>query len=433
MQVMLQSNDLSLSSTTNDARQSQKHVRTASSNNDSDFKDHLNRSLKSDIEGDNNNSKTEPQNPKALTQNPKTLTQKPLTAPDIPSDVKNVLQSESLINHVDSLSVNSFVDSPVENEDLSFSLSSHHALVDQPVLLASNVELMPTLSQLDESPANDLVEEDKILLPSDLTALFTLQQMGTPSVQSSSEEISSVAALLGHLNKSQGILKAVPEMLNVMGDPEEPSPGKAISEFNALFSSLEEGDSNESPAPKTTLSINIASNAPVAAVVPEEDSTTSFVSLTRPVDSPTSTARGLLMPTEFAQGFGQPGWDSEVGEKVLYMAAKNLTFADIRLDPPELGSLQVRVTVQNEQAQVAFISPHVVVREALDSHATRLREMFAEQGLLLADVHVSDQERQHSGKGDESSPDDTDFIEGESVTVLGEYLVEDIRLVDDYV
>lgn len=133
----------------------------------------------------------------------------------------------------------------------------------------------------------------------------------------------------------------------------------------------------------------------------------------------------------FNQPFSQAGWNNEVGEKVLWMAAQNLKFADIRLDPPELGSLQVRVTVQNEQAQVSFISPHPAVREALDSQATRLREMMADQGLTLVDVNVSDRE---SRQGDRSeNPDDEGLQESEEVTLIAESAVSSVNLVDHYV
>lgn len=133
----------------------------------------------------------------------------------------------------------------------------------------------------------------------------------------------------------------------------------------------------------------------------------------------------------FNQPFSQGGWNNEVGEKVLWMAAQNLKFADIRLDPPELGSLQVRVTVQNEQAQVSFISPHPAVREALDSQATRLREMMADQGLTLVDVNVSDRE---SRQGDRSeNTDDEDLQESEEVTLIAESAVSSVNLVDHYV
>lgn len=99
---------------------------------------------------------------------------------------------------------------------------------------------------------------------------------------------------------------------------------------------------------------------------------------------------------------GSSSWQIAISEKVATMAAQRLTEAEIQLDPPELGQLQVRVTVNQDQAQVSFVSPHAAVREALDQTALRLREMFSGEGLNLVDVDVSDQSHPDSSEGEES-------------------------------
>lgn len=154
------------------------------------------------------------------------------------------------------------------------------------------------------------------------------------------------------------------------------------------------------------------------------------------VETATAAQRPNMAALAFNQSFGQPGWDNEVGEKVLFMAAQNLKFAEIRLDPPELGSLQVRVSVQNDQAHVSFVSPHAAVREALDSQATRLREMLAEQGMSHVDVDVSDRRQQEkSSEEGESERDahESDAHESDDITVIAQSSVSSLNLVDHYV
>lgn len=102
--------------------------------------------------------------------------------------------------------------------------------------------------------------------------------------------------------------------------------------------------------------------------------------------SPTAKVPGAMLPH-----FNNSGWGDSVGQKVLWMAKQNITSADMRLDPPDLGSIHVRVTVQNDQAQVTFSSPQALVRDALDQNSARLRDMLAEQGLDNVDVDVSDE------------------------------------------
>lgn len=99
-----------------------------------------------------------------------------------------------------------------------------------------------------------------------------------------------------------------------------------------------------------------------------------------------------FMPTTF----GQAGWSEQVASQVAWFSSKNVREAEIQLDPPELGSLQVRVTMSQEQASVSFSSPHASVREALDQSVVRLREMFNEQNIDLVDVDVSGQSHDES-------------------------------------
>lgn len=134
---------------------------------------------------------------------------------------------------------------------------------------------------------------------------------------------------------------------------------------------------------------------------------------------------------------GQPQWPSAVAERVMWMSSQRVTSAEIHLDPPELGPLQVRVTVNQEAASVTFSSQHAAVREALDLGAFRLREMFEAEGMNLANVDVSDQslaqgsddgETGGSGQGGAGGGAE----EGEEVTAVSAISSHD-GLVDHYV
>lgn len=87
----------------------------------------------------------------------------------------------------------------------------------------------------------------------------------------------------------------------------------------------------------------------------------------------------------------QPGWSQQVTDKVMWMSSQNLQSAEIKLDPAELGRLDVKVSINQEQTQVTFTSAHAGVRDSLESQMHRLREMFAQQGMQNVDVNVADQ------------------------------------------
>jgi len=63
----------------------------------------------------------------------------------------------------------------------------------------------------------------------------------------------------------------------------------------------------------------------------------------------------------------------------------------------------VKISLNQDQTQIAFASPHAAVREALEGQMNRLRDMFTQQGMNLADVNVSDQSlaRGWQGQGSE--------------------------------
>ena len=90
---------------------------------------------------------------------------------------------------------------------------------------------------------------------------------------------------------------------------------------------------------------------------------------------------------------GNPNWARAVADKVYIAASQNLRVANIQLDPPELGALQIRlqVTGPDQQMSVTFTSPHAAVRDVLEQQIPRLREMLAEQGINLGESSVNDQ------------------------------------------
>ena len=89
--------------------------------------------------------------------------------------------------------------------------------------------------------------------------------------------------------------------------------------------------------------------------------------------------------------FNQSTWGDEVGDRIKWMVGQNIQSAKLTLNPPQLGPIEVKITVQNDQMNVMFTAHHAAVRDALESAVPRLREMFGDSGLNLADVDVSQQ------------------------------------------
>ena len=110
-----------------------------------------------------------------------------------------------------------------------------------------------------------------------------------------------------------------------------------------------------------------------------------------PAQKAVTEGHTLMMPNQMRMS--SPAWNNALGDRAIWIAAQNNRVAEIKLDPPELGSLNVRIQINQDQVNLSFTSPHAHVRDAVEQSLPRLREMFAEQGLELQDSSVSDQSK----------------------------------------
>ncbi len=84
----------------------------------------------------------------------------------------------------------------------------------------------------------------------------------------------------------------------------------------------------------------------------------------------------------------KPEGQQQLNEKIRWMVNARNTMAEIRLDPPELGSMQVRVNVAGDAASVSFVVQSQQAKEALADAMPKLRDMLSEQGIELGDAQV---------------------------------------------
>lgn len=118
---------------------------------------------------------------------------------------------------------------------------------------------------------------------------------------------------------------------------------------------------------------------------------------------------------------------SHMQQQVGLMMARNMKSVDIRLDPPELGAIQVRLSVQNEQAAVSFVVSSQQAKDALEGSIPKLREMLEQQGMQLSD---SDVQQQDSKQQEQMNGEDGQGANGQRGIVNGE-LSEDETLAQD--
>jgi flagellar hook-length control protein FliK len=84
-------------------------------------------------------------------------------------------------------------------------------------------------------------------------------------------------------------------------------------------------------------------------------------------------------------------WERVMAGRVVWMAREGLQRADLKLNPANMGPIEVRLTINNDQANVSFVVNNPATREAIEQSLPRLREGFQASGLSLESADVSDQ------------------------------------------
>ena len=100
---------------------------------------------------------------------------------------------------------------------------------------------------------------------------------------------------------------------------------------------------------------------------------------------PTGAAPTITTPV------GQHGWAEEFSQKISWIGTQQNQVAELRLNPPNLGPLDVVLKISDNQATALFASPHGAVRDAVENALPKLREILADNGITLGNTTISDQ------------------------------------------
>ncbi len=104
--------------------------------------------------------------------------------------------------------------------------------------------------------------------------------------------------------------------------------------------------------------------------------------------------RGYVTSVDVPVGHAE--WGDKLIGKLAWLTANKLSVAEIHLTPPDMGPMEVRVQVQHEQANITVHSANPAVRDQLELHSHRLRDMLSEHGLSLEQFDVADSPQQQA-------------------------------------
>lgn len=100
---------------------------------------------------------------------------------------------------------------------------------------------------------------------------------------------------------------------------------------------------------------------------------------------------------------GGRGWDAEVGQKIVLMANRQDSRAELTLTPPQLGKIEVTISMNGDQTSATFVSASPAAREALEQALPRLREILADAGITLGQASVNEESAQQGRDGSPSA------------------------------
>ena len=228
--------------------------------------------------------------------------------------------------------------------------------------------------------------------PADLTG-------GKPKTGKDEDNKDPTAASFGFL--SQSLVAAM------AGGAQSPNPGPATasgdstdgvslasgSTITSIVANLTKGTPDELQGATAAAGDAKETSATAAGATDGSAAGTSAFQAQMSVSSHFQTANTNAQTTndKVSAPVGTTAFNDEVGGKITWMANQGVQSASLQVSPEHMGPVEVRISVENGSASVAFNANHADTRAALEQALPRLREMFATQGLTLSDASVSQQ------------------------------------------
>ncbi len=164
------------------------------------------------------------------------------------------------------------------------------------------------------------------------------------------------------------------------------------------FPTMLETLGKEKDAATSLLSVG-TTQTPAQAALPDA---ITLSSLTQSTTSPIPTSQNGPVQVAVNTPVTHDTWGDEFNQKVTWLATQHEQTAELHLNPPHLGPLDIVLNISGDQATALFTSPHAAVRDAVEQALPKLREMLADNGIMLGNATVNDQspKEQQAGLAD---------------------------------
>lgn len=114
-----------------------------------------------------------------------------------------------------------------------------------------------------------------------------------------------------------------------------------------------------------------------------------------PGGQPAAHKASLSVPTAVRDS----QWNNDFSQKIVWLATNDKQTAELTLNPPQMGPIEISLNMNNDKASATFVSANAEVREAIETALPRLREMLAGAGIELGQTNVSAESFRQPGNG----------------------------------
>lgn len=252
-------------------------------------------------------------------------------------------------------------------------------------------QLLPTIPQVlpetkaEETPSSP--DDTPVDAASILATLVVPSEPGRrvdSAVDSSSAQDSSRSAVVDRTDQSKPVLPVVQQTTM-----DKATQGQQSAEHVALNATTASDDKPAKLA--ATASLVTTDNASsTTKLAPSDDATAPLSSLTASHAFSHSNHATANRDTSLTvnTSFRDQNWSTDFGQKIVWLASNDKQSAQLTLNPPQMGPIEISITVDKGNATASFASANSDVREAIETALPRLREMFANAGIQLGQTNV---------------------------------------------
>lgn len=277
------------------------------------------------------------------------------------------------------------------------------AQVIDPALLIQQIAPLAVTTQLTDLPIKKLavdhdddkpVVTDVSLTATDLSAVAIVVPVGNLPP--------AAAAITQDAGKElpPAVISAVPTTVNSVAD--------SAKNNQAAAANVQAETSNEFNA---ALAARLAAENTKPGDPNQATQNQSQIQAHQNISTQAQTANSAPVSAGIPQQVGTPHWDTGLGDKVVWMLGTNIKMAELHLNPPALGPLEVRISMSDGQANLSFMTQHNAVGAAIESAKARLHEMMADSGVNMGNVSVNvgsfaQQQQQQAQQQNSQTPSD---------------------------